>query len=116
MIAHSQFCQSGDNTIGAIEAAVARLSGKGSLEEDKLVIVVSDANFRRYGISASDLKQAMGKDPMVAVHLILIASLKDEAKEMTEKLPLGRCHVCFDTAALPTVIRKILTADIEGVQ
>ena len=33
--------------------------------DEKIVIVVSDANFRRYGISAKDLKEAMEKDSTV---------------------------------------------------
>ena len=115
MIAHSQFCLSGDNTLGAIETAVDRVAARGGLsgdKDEKLVIVVSDANFRRYGISSNHLKEVMQKDPSVAVHLILIASLRDEAREMTSRLPPGSCHVCFDNAQLPTVIRKILTADM----
>ena len=66
----------------------------------------------RYGISARHLRESMEKDPSVKVHLILIASLRDEAKEMTAQLPQGCCHVCFDNTELPTVVRKILTADL----
>ena len=81
--------------------------------DEKIVIVVSDANFRRYGISAKDLKEAMEKDSTVVVHLILIASLRDEAREITARLPAGRVHICFDNTELPMVIRKILTANTE---
>ena len=114
MIAHSQFCLSGDSTLESIEAAVDRVRKRGGMAGDgheRIVIVVSDANFRRYGISAQDLKEAMGKDSSVVVHLILIASLRDEARDITAKLPAGRVHVCFDNHELPTVMRKILTAD-----
>ena len=62
-------------------------------------------------IKNQDLKEAMEKDTSVVVHLILIASLRDEAKDMTAKLPAGRVHICFDNTELPTVIRKILTSD-----
>ena len=114
MIAHSQFCLSGDSTLESIEVAVNRVKERGGMtgdSDEKIVIVVSDANFRRYGISAQDLKEAMEKDTSVVVHLILIASLRDEAKDITAKLPAGRVHICFDNTELPTVIRKILTSD-----
>ena len=41
---------SGDNTLGAIETVVDRVAARGGLggdKDEKLVIVVSDANFRR---------------------------------------------------------------------
>jgi hypothetical protein len=53
----------------------------------------------------------MQKNSSVKVHLVLIASLREEAAEMMAKLPIGFCHVCFDNALLPTIIRKILTED-----
>jgi hypothetical protein len=56
-----------------------------------------------------DLREAMQKNASVKVHLVLIASLRDEAEEMTAKLPVGCCHICYDNSLLPTVIRKILT-------
>ena len=73
------------------------------------MIVVSDANFRRYGILPRDLREAMQKNAAIKVHLVLIASMRDEAEEMTAKLPIGCCHICYDNALLPTVITKILT-------
>ena len=75
----------------------------------------------------------MQRDDRVQVHLILIASLRDEADELMATLPSGkygflatntcriltitfghssgRCHACMDSALLPAVIRKILTAE-----
>lgn len=50
MSAHAQFCQSGDNTVEATARAirdVASLTG----DHTGTVIVVSDANLRRYGIA-----------------------------------------------------------------
>jgi hypothetical protein len=105
---------SSSSTLGAIEAAVARVASLGLADEaddeDRLVIVVSDANFRRYGITPEDLNEAMRRDSRVRVHLVLIASLADEAAALLQALPLGTCHICLDSALLPTVIRQILSA------
>jgi hypothetical protein len=97
MIAHSQFCMSGDHTLEAIDAAVTRVidaTKDESVGSQRYVIVVSDANFRRYGISSKRLTQAMTRDPRVQVHLVLIASLGDEASKTARALPDGQCHVC----------------------
>ena len=103
MIAHAQFCDSGDNTLGAISHAVDRVlalglgshadsNGSGSSDghSERVVIVVTDANFARYGITSEDLKVAMQRDDRrVQVHLILIASLRDEADDLMATLPSG---------------------------
>ena len=114
MIAHSQFCMSGDHTVEAIEEAVARVVDSMSKEpcsSQNYVIVVSDANFRRYGISTRLLTQVMTKEPTVQVHLILIASLGDEAEATARALPEGQCHVCDGSSStdLVSVFRSILT-------
>jgi hypothetical protein len=62
MVAHSQFCFSGDNTLTATARAIKRVlrpasgtAGEARPGTDgdrtaRLVVVVSDANFARYGI------------------------------------------------------------------
>lgn len=115
MIAHTQYCMSGDHTLEAIEAAVARVvdsTKDESVSCQRYVLVVSDANFRRYGISTSLLTQAMTKDPRVQVHLILIAGLGDEAAKTAAALPDGQCHVCDGSSStdLVGVFKNILTA------
>ena len=65
MVAHSQYCEAGDHTLGAIDAAVARVAARAlphaadADAEERVVVVVSDANFRRYGITPGDLNEAM---------------------------------------------------------
>lgn len=114
MIAHSQFCSSGDHTLEAIEGAVKRVVNSISdsdANSQRFVIVVSDANFKRYGISTRQLSSAMKKDPRVKVHLILIASLGDEADKTASALPEGLCHVCDGHSGkdIVDVFRDILT-------
>ncbi len=83
--------------------------GSDSHSTQNYVFVVSDANFRRYGISPNDVSLIMKKDPKVSVHLILIASLREEATQIQKALPRGRCHLAFESTALTSIFRQILT-------
>jgi hypothetical protein len=61
MVAHSQFCLSGDNTLEAANAAIKNIL-EGSSEDQqcqRFVFVLSDANFERYGITASEIKKIL---------------------------------------------------------
>jgi hypothetical protein len=107
MAAHAQYCVSGDHTVEAVYAAVESI-----LEQDEeaggLVIVVSDANLRRYGIAPSDLAKAMHASETVKTNVVFIASVRDEAEVLVKELPFGRAKVCLDTSELPHVMREIL--------
>lgn len=61
MYAYSQFCQSGDHTVEAIEHAVKSLKMEtdGDNDSEKYVLVLSDANLERYGIRSSTLSRAL---------------------------------------------------------
>jgi hypothetical protein len=45
----------------------------------------------------------------VACHLVMIASLEDEAEELRAELPKGSAHICYRTADLPQAFKAILT-------
>ena len=114
MIAHSQFCFPGDNTLSATEIAINRCA-KSAVEGDgieRLVIVISDANFRRYQIDPHYVSQIMRSNPNVSVHMILIAGLRDEAEKVAEALPLGRAHLCLESSNLPAILKKILNSNL----
>jgi MoxR-like ATPase len=52
MVAHSQYCMSGDNTLEAIRMAISDVAGQARDDEDLnscIVVGVSDANLARYG-------------------------------------------------------------------
>lgn len=53
MVAHSQFCFSGDNTLEATQKAITEITKEEA--DDYFVIVLSDANLRRYGIRPETL-------------------------------------------------------------
>ena len=57
MHAHSQYCVSGDYTLEATERAITDVTSEEA--DDYLVLVVSDANFDRYGISAEEFGKVL---------------------------------------------------------
>eukprot|EP00945_MAST-04E_sp_MAST-4E-sp1_P008696 g8696.t1 len=115
MVAHSQFCWSGDNTVEALELAIDQMSATESDGEnlERLVIVISDANFRRYDIDPADVNDILRKSPGVKAHFIMIGSLADEASEIISELPVGKAHSCMSSSDLPAILRSILTASLE---
>jgi len=121
MVAHTQYTQSGDNTLRAIKQAVADVSSSGYTEEDdatdvsSIVIAISDANLERYGISPRELGRAMQApaDSNTKAFCIFIASFGDEAEAIKRDLPIGRGFVCMDSGELPGIVRNILTTEME---
>lgn len=116
MVAHSQFCQPGDHTLQATEIAIKRVL-EGAEEGDntqRMVIVLSDANFDRYGIDPADLSRIMRKSDKVKVHMILIAGLRDEADSVAKALPLGYAHLCNESSDLPAILRRILVSSFDA--
>ena len=115
MIAHSQFCWSGDNTLPATEIAIDRVSALAEEEEnvERLVIVITDANFGRYRISSEEVSRTMRKSHYVNTHMVQVAGLRDEAEEFARKLPVGRAHICKASSDLPSILRQILTSSME---
>jgi len=101
MVANTQYTSAGDNTVDAVSIAVEEAS------KGELIIVISDANLDRYGISVDDL--APLQSPNVHAHLIFIGSLGDEAAELANHIPNKRAQVCFESSKLPLIIKKIVT-------
>ena len=58
MLAHSQYCMSGDHTVEATAKAMESVI-RGEAADQYNVIVVSDANFARYGIIPEDIDAIM---------------------------------------------------------
>ncbi|TYZ62616.1 hypothetical protein PybrP1_002376 [[Pythium] brassicae (nom. inval.)] len=108
MVAHTQYCSSGDHTVEAIERAVQHVAEVDA--DDLYVFVVSDANLERYNIRPKRLAQKLVADPRVKAHAIFIASFADEATRILRDLPRGRGHVCLDTSELPRTFKRIFTS------
>lgn len=119
MIAHSQFCESGDFTLAAMGKAIADVSSHSQSspnDEDCIVIGVSDANLARYGIKPRELGRVLeaGEENHVKAFCIFIASFGEEAEEIKRSLPMGRGHVCMQTSDLPKIVREILTSNLSS--
>jgi hypothetical protein len=110
MVAHTQFCMSGDSTLEATEHAIEEVSQSCDNSDESFVFVVSDANLRRYGISPHDLGTILSSNSNVNACAIFIASLADEAARIEAALPAGTGHICFDTSDLPQLFRNLFAA------
>lgn len=110
LIAHSRACLTGDSTLEAAKRAVAR--AKQGDYDARIVILVSDANLGRYGVTAEALAEALGSDKDVDAHIVFIAEPL-AAAAIAERLP-GKAHLCMDVSTLPSVIKEILRASAES--
>lgn len=77
MHAHSQFCMSGDNTLEATQHAIATLAKEDA--DERIVVVLSDANFERYGIRPGIFAKILTSNPDVNAYAIFIGSIGNEA-------------------------------------
>lgn len=77
MHAHSQFCMSGDYTLEGTEYAMKELVREEA--DEHFVIVLSDANLERYGISPDRFARTLTSNPQVNAFAIFIGSLGDQA-------------------------------------
>eukprot|EP00117_Sycon_ciliatum_P049088 scpid7831/ scgid4687/ Uncharacterized protein KIAA0564 homolog len=110
MQTHTQMCLSGDCTVEATENSVEEIAKEEA--DEHFVIVLSDANFSRYGIQSSTFSKVMSKDAKVNVFIIFIGSLGDQAVRLVQQLPSGRAFICMDTSTLPKVLQSIFTTAI----
>ena len=65
MHAHAQFCMSGDHTLPATVTAVADLGRTAEEHDESFLVVMSDANFDRYGISPKAFARILNKNDQV---------------------------------------------------
>lgn len=115
IVANTQYCRSGDYTIEGIEEAIVDcregVEGEDEMEEadECIVVALSDANMKRYGITVDELSNAM-VDPEgeVTTHFIAIASLGQEAVDIQSKLEPGHAHFCNNTSDMPKIIRELI--------
>ncbi len=110
MVAHAQFCMSGDTTLEATKIAVDQVAKQDA--DEHFVIVLSDANLDRYGIRPRHLRPIMTADERVNVFLILIGSLGDQAAKLKKQLPAGKAFICENTAEIPHILQQIFTLTI----
>ena len=127
MLAHSQYCTSGDYTLEAMRKAIDEVasmgdtttnSGHGADDGDGnnngTVICLSDANLARYGIDPRQLGKIIesGTEKGVKTYVVFIASFGEEADDITRALPVGSGYICMETNELPKAVREILTSGV----
>lgn len=110
MHAHSQYCWSGDNTLEATEHAITTLAEEDS--DESIVVILSDANLQRYGISPTKLANTLMGQEKVSAYAIFIGGLGDQAERLTKSLPAGRGFVCTDLSKLPQILKQIFSASV----
>ena len=110
MHAHAQFCMSGDHTLSATVLAINELANKAEEYDESFVIILSDANFDRYGISPTNFGKILSRKNEVNAFAIFIGSLGDQADRLARKLPAGKAFVCLDTKRIPEVLKTIFTS------
>lgn len=108
MHAHSQFCLSGDTTLQATRHAISSLAKEEA--DERFLIILSDANFDRYGISPAKFGDILREDEKVNAYAIFIGSLGDQAIRLTKQLPMGHSFICMDTKNLPQILQQIFTS------
>ncbi|EDW00287.1 von Willebrand factor A domain-containing protein 8 [Drosophila grimshawi] len=112
MHAHSQFCWSGDSTVKAAREACSTLGAEPDCDNG-IVVVLSDANLARYGISPKDLASALKRgEPKIKGYVIFIGSLAEEADEIKTDMPAGQSYVCMDLTKLPQILQQIFTSSL----
>lgn len=124
MVAHSQFCFSGDYTLGNIffyreilifiEATKDAVKEMARLEnaDERFVFVISDANLQRYGISPEHLGQVLVSEKNVQAYIIFIASLHQQAARLRAGVPPGHAFICQETSQLPLTFKQIFTSHV----
>jgi hypothetical protein len=108
MVAHSQFCWTGDNTVEAMKRSIKTVTKEEA--EDYFVFVVSDANLAQYGITPNELARIMRMDERVKMYCIFIASIGSQASHLQKRLPAGHGFECTNTSELPLILQSIFTA------
>lgn len=103
MVAHTQFTWAGDSTLEAIESAVS------NAHEDELVLIISDANLKRYRIEPEQVATLLQRNDVHA-HLVLIGSMGEEASDLAQDIPNGRAQVCSNSEELPLLMKNILSS------
>jgi len=107
MVTHTQYTNAGDRTLEAIESAVDEA------KNGDLILVITDANLKRYRIEAEEVSQLIsgknGSSTNIHTHLILIGSIGEEANELAQKIPNGRAQICLESSDLPIIIKSIVT-------
>ncbi|KAJ3344252.1 hypothetical protein HDU93_000042 [Gonapodya sp. JEL0774] len=110
MVAHSQFCFSGDNTLEAAQKAISDIAKEDA--DDHIVVLLSDANLRRYGIRPEDMSKILTSNEKVNAVCLFIGTLGDEARILQKRMPAGKAFIALNTSDIPKIMRDIFMSII----
>ncbi|KXS13469.1 hypothetical protein M427DRAFT_33874 [Gonapodya prolifera JEL478] len=110
MVAHSQFCFSGDNTLEAAQKAINEIAKEDA--DDHIVVLLSDANLRRYGIRPEDMAKILTSNEKVNAVCLFIGTLGDEARILQKRMPAGKAFIAMNTSDIPKIMREIFMSVI----
>lgn len=111
LVAHSQFCLSGDHTLEATKVAIDNVSNMEDMDE-KFVIILSDANIERYGINPVRFGHILTSNPDVNAYVIFIGSLGNQAQRLLSKMPAGHSFICRESKHLPGIMHQIFLSSL----
>ena len=113
MYTHTMFCGSGDNTFSALKTSIDALQAEpDDTVDERFVIVISDANFDRYGLSPKIFGKMLQSNENVQCFAMFIGSLGQQAIHLQQSLPSGKGFVCLETSQIPRVLKTIFTSDV----
>ncbi|KAI8983752.1 AAA domain-containing protein [Pilobolus umbonatus] len=112
MRAHSQYCLSGDNTLGAASHSMKEIVKEES--DDYFVVILSDANIAQYNIHPNDIARILKSDERVTAQMIFIGSIQDQAAQLKNALG-SHAHICTENKELPKIIKSLfLSSMVKG--
>ena len=106
MNAHTEICDSGDNTLRACQKAIQQIVERDA--DEHVVFLLSDANLDQYGIGSDDLIRLLNQDKRVRVFILFIGSIGDQAIRLAEACPAGQVFVALDTKEIPKILKQCL--------
>ncbi|KAI9301803.1 hypothetical protein BJ944DRAFT_233592, partial [Cunninghamella echinulata] len=109
MRAHSQYCLSGDNTLGAAAHSIKQVVEEEG--DDYFVVVLSDANITQYNIHPKDIARVLKSDDRVTSQMIFIGSIQDQAEQLKKALG-SHAHICVENKELPKIIKSLFLASM----
>lgn len=101
-----------ETTATGLNAPIVEEDPSTSPMDDYFVIVLSDANLSRYGITHQRLAQLLRLDPQVKTSLIFIDK-GTEALHLAKQLPT-QTHVARETKDIPRILSNILTSVVQN--
>ncbi|KAE8186016.1 hypothetical protein CF336_g7160, partial [Tilletia laevis] len=109
IVAYSQYCDSGDNTLASIRQSVQEVAKDEA--DDYFVCALSDANLSRYGIGAASLGQALRTNSKVKTAIIFLDK-GTESQNLARQLP-GKAFAAADLSKVPQILHDILQSVLD---